>query len=128
MIEKTKGKTSGNDRIDSCVIVTPLIKYMAGPLLGPAILKGAGELNGYKVSVLYLNLKYIRLYDHLKSWRQFEPFFYGDHSKPEWLNRVEDIFWREVYESLNGSVTLTSLKKGIRIINMEIHAEWITKR
>lgn len=112
MIEKTKGKKSGNDQTYACVVVTPLIKYVAGPLLGPAILKGAGELDGYNVSVLDLNLEYIRLSDHLKSWRQFEPFFYGDHSKPEWLNRVEDIFWREIYESFNGSVTLTSLKKG----------------
>jgi hypothetical protein len=41
------------------VIVPPLLKYTAGPLLGPAMLAGAGRAAGHAVEVLDLNAHFL---------------------------------------------------------------------
>lgn len=64
------------------IIVPPLLKYAAGPLLGPAVLKGAAEAAGHRVRVLDLNIRYLRSRD-LGSWAGRQTGFLGDHAKPE---------------------------------------------
>lgn len=63
------------------VFVPPIIKYGAGPLLGPAQLVGAGRAAGHEVEVLDLNVRLIRerMSDNLEGSTSV---FLGDHDKP----------------------------------------------
>ena len=40
--------------LSALLLVLPLLKYAAGPLLGPALLRGAAEAAGHAVRVLDL--------------------------------------------------------------------------
>jgi hypothetical protein len=62
------------------ILIAPLIKYTAGPLLGPAMLAGAGRAAGHVVDVLDLNAEYIA--PRLEGAVSDGPIV-GDHDKPE---------------------------------------------
>ncbi len=63
------------------VIVPPFLKYVAGPLLGPALLTAAGREAGHEVQVLDLDIRWIR--DQLGWPRKSERGrWVGDHDKP----------------------------------------------
>jgi hypothetical protein len=63
------------------VIAPPILKYAAGPLLGPAQLAGAGRAAGHEVEVLDLNIHLLR--DRLPDELSGPPStFMGDHDKP----------------------------------------------
>ena len=78
----TKDKGSDDAGCVGYVMVPPLLKYAAGPLLGPAVLAGACEARGLKVRTVDLNIKFIRSTGLLASRSDPAPLFYGDHSKP----------------------------------------------
>lgn len=80
------------------VIVPPFIKYSAGPLLGPALLKSAATRRGHACNVLDLNALYIqpRVIPRLQRGS-----FVGDHDKPtaahpRSLSAVEDTFVQDI--------------------------------
>ncbi|MBL8618295.1 MAG: hypothetical protein JNM72_21960 [Deltaproteobacteria bacterium] len=63
------------------LIVPPLLKYAAGPLLGPALLAGAGRSAGHDVQVLDLNIRFLRA--HLGPVNCTDPArVFGDHARP----------------------------------------------
>ncbi len=69
------------------LLVPPLLKYTAGPTLGPALLASAGQAAGHCVEVLDLNIHYLRarapwLFDGTPT------HFTGDHDKPREALRV----------------------------------------
>jgi hypothetical protein len=63
------------------LIVPPLLKYAAGPLLGPALLAGAGRAAGHEVQVVDLNIRFLRA--HLGPVHCTDPArVFGDHARP----------------------------------------------
>lgn len=63
------------------VIVPPLLKYSAGPLLGPALLVAAARASGHEADVLDLSIRWIRA--HLPPRIAVPlPTIVGDHDKP----------------------------------------------
>lgn len=63
------------------IVVPPLLKYAAGPLLGPALLAGAAAEAGHRVDVIDLNIRFLR--DHLEPAGAPEAIaIHGDHAKP----------------------------------------------
>ena len=78
----------------SLIVVPPLIKYSAGPLLGPALLQASALKRGHKCDVLDLNAHYIRD-QRLKSRfgnnnSTCRGLFVGDHDKPTMYSMKED--------------------------------------
>jgi hypothetical protein len=77
--------------------IPPLVKYAAGPLLGPAMLRGAAEDAGHVVEVLDLSVRWIRDFtrDADLDTPSMDTPFLGDHSKPPTLlNEAQDAFVR----------------------------------
>ncbi|WP_437982661.1 B12-binding domain-containing radical SAM protein [Sorangium sp. So ce117] len=63
------------------VVVPPLLKYSAGPLLGPALLVAAARASGHEADVLDLSIRWIRA--HLPPRVAAPPStVVGDHDKP----------------------------------------------
>ncbi len=63
------------------VVVPPLLKYSAGPLLGPALLVAAARAAGHEADVLDLSIRWIRT--HLPPRIETPPStVVGDHDKP----------------------------------------------
>lgn len=62
------------------VVVPPLLKYVAGPLLGPAMLAGAARGAGHDAAVADLNIAYLR--ERMNLGRIRASRFAGDHDKP----------------------------------------------
>lgn len=63
------------------LVVPPLVKYAAGPLLGPAMLAAAARRSGHEATTLDLNIRY--LHERLvRRDRGAESSFVGDHDKP----------------------------------------------
>lgn len=77
------------------IIVPPLVKYISGPLLGPASLAGAGRARGFRVDVLDLNVRWIRA--HVSDGVRAAPQrFFGDHDRPtQVLRAVQGAFMDE---------------------------------
>lgn len=72
------------------LLIPPFLKYIAGPPLGPAMLRGAAEAAGYALQVLDLNA---RLLGQELTERQGDPRFVGDHDRPsEALRTAQDRF------------------------------------
>jgi hypothetical protein len=86
------------------LIVPPLLKYAAGPLLGPAILAGAAEGAGHQVHVLDLNIRFLR--EHLDPAAAVEPIaVHGDHAKPpEGLRSAGERFLHLLAPSVVGPI------------------------
>ena len=81
-----EGKPRRVENVDCLLIVPPLVKYTAGPLLGPAMLKGAAAAAGNRVEVLDLNVGYVNQHaSECVAARQV-----GDHDRDvQGLRRVE---------------------------------------
>jgi len=80
------------------VVVPPILKYSAGPLLGPAQLAGAGQEAGHEVEVIDLNIHLLRerLPNELPA---ASATFMGDHDKPRAeLRRVQRAVVEEILE------------------------------
>jgi len=74
--------------MNAILIVPPLLKYMNGPLLGPATLKGAAEAAGHRVRVLDLNICYLQ--ERISTTSETTLGIIGDHDKPSAeLRKVE---------------------------------------
>jgi hypothetical protein len=68
------------------ILIPPFLKYVSGPLLGPAMLAGAGQRAGHHVQVVDLNARWIR--DALPAGIAVEPQpFIGDHDRPSAILR-----------------------------------------
>jgi len=91
------------------ILVPPFLKYTAGPLLGPALLKSAASKSGHLCSVLDLNAKYLspRTEKRISHGR-----FIGDHDKPSpSLSQIEDEFYQKTIQNLEHS-TVKEAKMG----------------
>ncbi|CAB9526867.1 expressed unknown protein [Seminavis robusta] len=73
------------------LVVPPLFKYNAGPLLGPALLQAAARSHGHSCSILDLNALWIQKNgtSNIIKMRP-KPMFQGDHNKPE-DNKLSEI-------------------------------------
>lgn len=81
------------------LIIPPLVKYAAGPLLGPAILEGAAHSAGLNVRTLDLNIRYLRKNGLEFGEKKCE--FLGDHSKPgKELDDITKIYIEEIRKAL----------------------------
>ncbi len=68
-------------RARALLVVPPLLKYSAGPLLGPTLLVAAARAAGHEADVLDLSIRWIR--EHLPQIPgAAESPFVGDHDKP----------------------------------------------
>lgn len=61
------------------IVVPPLLKYLAGPLLGPAMLAGAGRRVGAEVRVVDLNAAWLRIFP---TRGVADGLVVGDHARP----------------------------------------------
>lgn len=85
------------------LIVPPLIKYTAGPLLGPSLLKSAAVARGHACQVLDLNAHWLSRERTGESSRTdlIRGPFVGDHDKPRtsqgesFLSLIEQRFLRQ---------------------------------
>jgi len=87
------------------LIVPPLLKYTAGPLLGPAMLAGAGRAAGHSVEVLDLNAQYLT---QRIGRRASTTGLVGDHDKPVELLRSVAAEFRTDLTSAIGVTPLAS--------------------
>lgn len=71
---------------EALVVVPPLFKTVSQPLLGPAMLAGAGREAGHRVEVLDLNQRYLRAELPSDGVPEAGPFV-GDHNRPTDLLR-----------------------------------------
>lgn len=76
---KPQQNTGGRD---AYVIVPPLIKYSAGPLLGPALIEGTAMAAGFDVRTIDLNAQYLHSTGLLPPPNTGIAEYYGDHCKP----------------------------------------------
>lgn len=74
--------------LDALLFLPPLVKYTAGPLLGPAMLAGAARSAGFSVETLDYNILWLRAQDNQQLW-QPDVAFFGDHDRPPSLAEVE---------------------------------------
>lgn len=75
------------------LVVPPLVKYNAGPLLGPAMLVGAGRDAGHTVELLDLNQAWLRAELASDPLTASPSPFIGDHDRPsEVLRRAQSSF------------------------------------
>lgn len=63
------------------LVVPPLLKYSAGPLLGPALLVAAARAGGHEADVLDLSIRWIRAHVPRGVSTPVSPII-GDHDKP----------------------------------------------
>ncbi|NUQ77237.1 MAG: radical SAM protein [Polyangiaceae bacterium] len=85
------------------LVVPPLLKYSAGPLLGPTLLASAARARGHEATVLDLNIRFIQA--HLPQRAAPTPsIVVGDHDKPGALlsDLQRDIFTSLLREALTG--------------------------
>ncbi len=61
------------------LLVPPFLKYVAGPLLGPSMLAGAGRAAGHRVDIIDLNARFLAYQLPTKTG---DPRFVGDHDRP----------------------------------------------
>ncbi|MCK6505660.1 radical SAM protein [Myxococcota bacterium] len=84
------------------LIIPPLLKYAAGPLLGPALLAGAASAAGHEVVVADLNVRFLRQHLHLvPSARPAR--VHGDHARPpEGLRAAAERYLERVARAITG--------------------------
>jgi len=82
------------------VVVPPFLKYLSGPLLGPAILAEAGQAAGHDVTVLDLNIRWIREKVGYPDAGGTSAWL-GDHDSPSAVLRAQlKAFGRQLAEHL----------------------------
>lgn len=96
------------------LIVPPFLKYSAGPLLGPALLKARAIQRGHSCSVVDMNAYYIRKYAPNRSLDR--GVFVGDHDKPrgpsiDTLSGIETTFLEELCCALQPANEMGNLSK-----------------
>ena len=85
-----RSHTGQGKSVNALVLVPPFIKYASGPLLGPAMLAGAGRNAGHQVQVRDLAMEWLT--DHFDK-PQSECSFVGDHDKPsESLREIQQLW------------------------------------
>lgn len=86
------------------LIVPPLLKYAAGPLLGPALLAGAAASAGHEVAVLDLNIRFLR--EHIDTRVVgAQAVVHGDHARPPaGLHAAADRFLAMLAPAVTGPV------------------------
>jgi hypothetical protein len=86
------------------LIVPPLLKYAAGPLLGPALLAGAASSAGHDVVVADLNIRFLRERLDLKPG-EHSIVVHGDHARPtEGLRTAADHFLAMLAPAVTGPI------------------------
>ena len=80
---------------DALLIVPPFLKVTAGPLLGPAMLLGAGRSAGHRVNLVDLNADW--LHEWIRGTEKTAPSpFVGDHDRPSTVLRQAQRAFAEV--------------------------------
>jgi hypothetical protein len=105
---------------DAYLIVPPLIKYSAGPLLGPALLVGAAADAGYEVETVDLNVDYLLLTGVLPPPNTGPVEYYGDHCKP---GTALDAAARVFRSSIDRAITNPNLEREPRTLLWLTHDE-----
>ncbi|MBX3317759.1 MAG: cobalamin-dependent protein [Phycisphaeraceae bacterium] len=92
-----EGKPGVGGHAACLLLVPPLIKYAAGPLLGPAMLKGAAAAAGLHVRLIDMNIRYLR--DRLTQSNVSD--LVGDHDRDTAaLRRIEEAWLAEARDWL----------------------------
>jgi len=87
------------------LFVPPPIKQASGPLLGPALLKGAAEVAGHQVDVVDLNIRYLRDAGVSEHTCTAPPGAFGDHAPwPSNLPSIYSRFFDELTAAVPGQV------------------------
>lgn len=89
------GIHSPSEAVDAYIIIPPLVKYTAGPLLGPSLLAGAARTRKLSVEILDLNCMLLAKYAStiVASSRHHE-WLYGDHCNINMFDRIAFQFWK----------------------------------
>ena len=83
---------------DAYIIVPPFIKYTAGPLLGPSLLKAECKRRGQNIRVVDLNMEYLHHIDICADGNIHKRRFLGDHAgKKHLLNAAANRFITDAY-------------------------------
>ena len=85
----------GAPRARALLVVPPLLKLVHGPLLGPAMLVGAGRQAGHEVTLLDLNARWLDAHRPGATVDEVGPFL-GDHDRPAWVRDVEADYHRAI--------------------------------
>lgn len=80
---------------DAMVVVPPFLKIAFGPLLGPAMLAGAGRRAGHEVRIVDLNALWIQQRLSVAELREPRRFV-GDHDRPPALSALHRAFKTEL--------------------------------
>lgn len=81
-------RTDWSGLSDALLLVPPLVKYTAGPMLGPVMLASAARGAGFKVQVLDLNIAWLRRDGGQELWMR-DTTLVGDHDRPASLGQFE---------------------------------------
>lgn len=85
---------------DAYLVIPPLIRYSAGPLLGPAIVEGKTNSAGFKAKTLDLNIAYLHSTGLLPAPDVGEATYLGDHCKTQdVLDQITRLFWASMSTS-----------------------------
>lgn len=83
---------------DALLLIPPFLKTLNQPLLGPAMLAGAGEARGHRVEVVDLNQRFLRSFLGGDGLGEALPFV-GDHNRPS--DRLREV--QKTFSELCGS-------------------------
>jgi len=82
----------------------PFIKYVSGPLAGPALLAGVGREVGVDVQVVDVNIRHLRQYVTARAWPR--PTVVGDHTPdPEGIKKAKSVIREVVLGALDSHLT-----------------------
>ena len=85
---------------DAMVVVPPLVRYLAGPMAGPASLRGVAEEAGHRVKVIDLNAEYLT--ERTGRASALDINLTGDHAKPRHHFDLATDEWRSLHRSILG--------------------------
>ena len=102
----TRSQDKFSPRARALLVIPPLLKVVNGPLLGPAMLVGAGRRAGHVVTLLDLNAQWLDA-GRLRAAHdeQVQGAFLGDHDRPAWVRDLEDSYHRDVAAAVGLSAT-----------------------
>jgi hypothetical protein len=105
------------------LLVPPLVKYTAGPLLGPAMLAGAGVEAGHDVEVLDLSIRWLRDFGDVGLWTAPTGPFVGDHDRPRELLRAAQATFSAQLADTIGPIHSRGLEEDPYLTLLLDHAE-----
>lgn len=94
---------SPGEAVDAYIIIPPLVKYVAGPLLGPSLLAGAARTRKLSVEILDLNCMLLAKYaSSIIVCSDHNEWLYGDHCNANMFDRIASQFWKRLSADVYG--------------------------